>query len=150
MKLSKKILFWLSALLVARRKRKRFAVVTWLPFFIRNFAPKREQSNTVEKGSKRSTKFLVRSPKTRRCKINSSLDSLWKTTPFSKLWAWVIWSEEVAKIIAPNRFDKMGFVISLNSRDQRIYDLLRNSPLADLSARCLGTMARRKAFLCIH
>lgn len=104
MKLSKKILF-LSA---AADWREKVCGRHLTPLF-----------NRLSRNSSKRTSLLS-SPKTWRCKWTFHMYNKFfkKTTPFSKLWDLVIWSEEVAKIIGPNRFDRMRE----RSEEQQIYD----------------------------
>lgn len=104
-KLSKRLLFCFFIRDVAERKGKgsQPTVVTFLPLLStrRTALQRREREARSCTQNKRQAKFY-RSPKnTRRCAINRPR----KATPFSKLWDCVIRSGEVAKNIAPNRFD---------------------------------------------
>lgn len=81
-----------------QRKRKRLAVDTFLPVYILLLL-----QHTIRPGATQAN-LHSRSPKSTSCTINSS----WKATPFSKLWGLVIRSEEVTKIIAPNRCDSVA------------------------------------------
>lgn len=104
-KLSKRFFSAYSYGDVAERKGKgsQPTVVTFLPLLSTRRAAfqRRERAARSCTQNKRQAE-LYRSPKnTRRCAINRPR----KATPFSKLWDCVIRSGEVAKNIAPNRFD---------------------------------------------
>lgn len=136
MKLSKKIFLFLTAARVfsaavdvdgCRGKGKGLRSSLSSPFSSTSKTTFEYQRKTAKtKKNRKAQSVAIKSllgpqqtqQRARRCAINS----LWKTTPFSKLWVWVIWSEEVAKNIAPNRFDKMLMSVKRN-REHWIYDL---------------------------
>lgn len=123
MKLSKKdnfsflLLRAAAPLQVAQRKKEKVCGRHSTPLFNRQPKKRWEQN-------RKSKKSL--SVEHKKVRINKFTFFSWKITPFSKLWDFVIWSKEVAKIIALESTNAAKFLPK--KTQHRIYDLQESSP----------------------